>query len=95
MMSSSRFSPKEAIAFVEDKKGTPYCSQLFRPKLNVDVENPDLLRGRQVSLALHLRDDPVGRIYLQADYVDCYSVSNGIDPTEDEVETNPDEWDDW
>ena len=95
MMSGSRFSSKDAKAFVEDKSGQPYCSQLFPPKLNVEVENPDQLRGRQVSLALHLRDDPIGRIYLQADYCDCYSLSNGVEPDEQEVENNPDEWDDW
>ena len=71
-MSKDYYSNKVAKACVEDRYGMPYCSQLFAPKVNVSVEHPDLLVGKQVSLNLHFRDDPLGNIFLNCDYCDFY-----------------------
>jgi hypothetical protein len=87
-MNKDPYSKKVAKACCEDKYGLPYCSQLFKPKLNVDVEHPDLLYGKQVSLNLHFRDDPMGNVYLQGDYVDVYEGWNET-PTPPSGELSP------
>jgi hypothetical protein len=62
----------------ENKKGQPYCSQLFEPVLNEEVINPLQISGRQATLTLHFRDGSDGNIYLQCDYCDLYDQTNGF-----------------
>lgn len=73
LMSVDPYSMKEARASYENRNGSFYCSQLFMPKLNVDFEHHDQLLRQQASLKLHFRDDPLGKVYLQAEYVDLYT----------------------
>jgi len=77
-MRRSPYSTKTRLADKTsyERGGIPYCSQLFLPKLNVNVDHPDQLRGQLVSLSGHIRDTKDGRVYLQCDYCDFYE-----DPT--------------
>ena len=92
LMDCGRHSNKTPVSKVEDKFGHLVCSQLFQPKVNLDFYHPDELMGREATFALHLRDNPQGDIFLQGDYVDVFSPTNGIDePTSIEEEV----FDDW
>ena len=58
----------------------------------LDRKNGDL----EVSLKLHMRDSPTGVVYLNCDYCDFMSPSNGIE--DDRVIETPgasEDWDDW
>lgn len=90
-MGKDPYSNKIVKPCYEDRQGLPYCSQLFKPKLNVVVEHPDILYGKEVSIAAHFRDDPLGNVYLQVDYCDLY---NGWDEPQ-ELITPDDNSDDW
>lgn len=72
LMGLTPYSKKEPRVNYENRDGSFYCSQLFMPKVNVDFEHTDQLLRQQASLKLHFRDDPVGKVYLQAEYVDLY-----------------------
>jgi hypothetical protein len=78
-MRQSRFSSKVRVSDKSsyERQGTLYCSQLFAPKLNIKVDHPDQLRERLVSISGHIRDTKDGRVYLQADYIDCYAIDDG------------------
>ena len=82
-----------------DRKKNFRCSQLFAPKFNVDVEDDNLWHRHgdlEVSLKLHMRDSPTGVVYLNCDYCDFMSPSNGIE--DDRVIETPgasEDWDDW
>lgn len=92
-MRKSRFSTKERMNDKSsyEKNGFPYCSQLFQPKINVDFDHPDQLRGMRASLSGHIRDTADGRIYLQCDYVDLYEYPEL--PTDSaSVDGSDDDW---
>ena len=72
-LNSPPWSRKDARNGAEDKRGAYLCSQLFVPKINIELEHSSELYGKQVSLALHCREDPTGLVYLQCDYIDCYA----------------------
>ena len=77
-------SRKEPTPACENSKGQFKCSQLFKPKLNVDPQHYSELIGKQATLCLHLRDDPTGKVYLQAEFVDLYEeVSYPTDAKQD------------
>ena len=67
-----RHSRKEGRKLCENKDGSLFCSQLFLPKINVQYENTEQLNGMACTLALHLRDLPMGEVVIQADYIDLY-----------------------
>lgn len=91
-LSKSPYSNKVAKPCYENKYGLPFCSQLFKPKLNIKVEHPDMLYGKEVSIAAHFRDDPTGRVYLQADYVDVYARWDGEPMEPNAVSDDDDDW---
>ena len=70
----SPYSNKVAKPKCENKRGEAFCSQLFAPKVNKELEHPSLYYGRKAEITLYLRDDVQGTIYLQADYVNLYPV---------------------
>lgn len=72
MMGMSPYSNKKPKLCIENKYGVPFTSQLFAPKVNEEFEHADMLRGRQASLTVHLRDAVDGTIYLQLEYLDLY-----------------------
>ena len=72
-LNSPPWTRKDARNGAEDRRGAYLCSQLFAPKLNIELEHPSELYGKQVSLALHCREDPTGLVHLQCDYIDCYA----------------------
>ena len=82
LMDCGRHSNKVPTSKIENKYGHIVCSQLFTPKFNIEFEHPDELAGREATFALHLRDCPRGNIYLQGDWVDLFSPTNGIDEPE-------------
>ena len=94
LMSVDPYSKKKPRASYENKDGSFYCSQLFLPKVNVEFDHPDQLQMQQASLKLHFRDDPLGLVYLQAEYVDLYEFvgfddrldvgSDGYEPQEED-----------
>ena len=45
---------------------------MFKPKVNVNYDNNEQLNGHKATVALHLRDLPMGEVVLNADYVDLY-----------------------
>ena len=67
-----RWSRKEPKLHHLDKKKQIVCNQLFAPKLNIQVDNPEELINRTATITLHLRDDPMGEIYLNASYVNVH-----------------------
>ena len=71
-METTSYSNKVPKKRTEDKNRNPCCNQLFTSKVNIEFEHPDMLRGRQASLTLHLRDAVDGSIYLQCEYCDVY-----------------------
>jgi hypothetical protein len=91
-LKSPPWSRKEARSGAEDRLGAFLCSQLFAPKINVEFRHPTELIGKQVSLALHLREDPLGVVYLQCDYIDCFEPVDYpvVAPASEEID--PDDW---
>ena len=87
-------SRKEPTPACENSKGQFKCSQLFKPKLNVDPQHYSELIGKQATLCLHLRDDPTGKIYLQAEFCDLYEEVTYPDAKQDVAAGEFDE-DDW
>lgn len=94
----------DAKADCLDRKKNFRCSQLFAPKFNVEDPNADELWNpshpeQEVSLKLHMRDGPDGTVFLNCDYCDFMSPSNGIE--DDRVIEAPgagvvdEPWDDW
>lgn len=79
----------------EDRKGFFYSSQLFTPKVNIEWERPEDLRNRQATIVGHLRDDPIGRVYLQIDYVDVDDDLNGVLSVMEEMASDDGEDDGW
>ena len=65
-------SRKVAQPKVENRQGGFYVSQMFLPKLNVEIDHPSQLYQKQADLSLHLRDDPTGNIFLQCSWVDFF-----------------------
>jgi len=61
------------------QKDIYFCSQLFTPKVNVEIAEIDQRTVPEASLELHFRDDPDGKVYLQASYVDVYDNSCGTE----------------
>jgi hypothetical protein len=80
--SLSPYSTKRPAGCYENKYGQPFCSQLFKPIVEPELEDWELLH-KQASLSLHFRDAVDGKVYLQADYVDVYDPTNGIDEETD------------
>ena len=83
-----------------DAKKNFRCSQLFAPKLNIDADDALLYHQGELeaSLKLHLRDGPDGTVFLQCEYGDVLSPSNGL--TDDVIGESTDncdteEFDDW
>lgn len=72
MMSVSSYSSKVPKQKLEDNRGMIYCSQLWKPKVNLELQHSDLYVNRQASLTLHFRDAVDGAIYLQCEYLDVY-----------------------
>lgn len=74
-----------------DRKKNFFASQLFLPKFN--VPDPDLaaMQYSEVSLKLDFRDDPQGRIYLNCQYCDFFSPSNGIENDTVVIPADPDD----
>lgn len=64
-----------------NSKGELVFSQLFTPKVQTGLEQWEI-RGKQASIAGHLREDPTGKIFLQASYCDIYDNPTGIDAYE-------------
>jgi hypothetical protein len=75
-----------------DKTGAFSFSQLFSPKVVTNL-SPWELEGKQATVTGYLRDDPTGKIYLCASYVDVYDKPNGIDDYEDQKDIVSDEFD--
>ena len=75
-MRKDRYSSKQKTADTSsyERKGSLFCSQLFMPKLNIQLPHGDYLDGKLVSLAGHIRDAADGRLYLQCSYCDVYEV---------------------
>lgn len=79
MLSISPYSRKEATPKYEDDKGNFFSSQLFAPKVNIEVPHPTELIGKTATIAGHVRDLPMGELVLQVDYIDVDDFTNGID----------------
>lgn len=84
------YSPEMAATdATETNDGYFKCSQLFLPKVNKELFYPEMeLLNKQVSLKLHLRDDPVGKVYLQCSYIDLYEEDTRTQ-FEIDMEENP------
>ncbi len=65
-------SRKRPTKKVEDNRGMCQASQLFKPKLNIELEHPSLYYGKTASINGHFREDPLGNVYFQASYIDIY-----------------------
>ena len=55
-----------------DKKKQIVCCQLFKPSLNISFNHHLELFNRIATITLHLRDDPQGLIYLNAEYINVH-----------------------
>ena len=90
-MKAGPHSRKKPNKRVEDQKGMCVASQLFKPKLNIELDHPTLYYGKSVSINGHFRDDPLGNIYFQASYIDLYQD----DPENEYILPAPAIIDDW
>ena len=88
-MRKDPYSRKVATAQYEDRKGFIIANQLFKAKLNIDVEHPDYLYNRDVSIAGHFRDLANGNVVFNIDYADFYE-ENRRTAFQIELESNPD-----
>ena len=77
---------------VFNRRGGCVVSQLFAPKLpkSDDEYFAKRLSGETVSLKLHFRDDPIGNLYAQCEYVDVYEQSRPLTQFELECLEDPD-----
>ena len=82
---SNQMSDKEPRSGIINRKGQFFCNQLFKPRLNEDIQYPMQLYRRVANLNLHLRDDPTGLIYLQASYVDLIPQDVPSEPQKEET----------
>ena len=64
-------SKKNAVGATYDKYHFLLFNQLFAPKVSGEQIEFYNLHQRQARIKGHLRENPMGVIYLQADYVDC------------------------
>ena len=78
-LSIGPYSNKVATPMYEDDMGQFYCSQLFMPKLNIEVPHPSELLGKTATFSGHIRELPLGQVVLQLDYLDVDDFTNGID----------------
>ena len=83
------YSRKVATAQYEDKKGFIIANQLFKAKLNIDVQHTDYLFNRDVSITGHFRDLANGNIVFNIDYADFYETDSRT-AFQVELELNPD-----
>ncbi|AII46171.1 hypothetical protein KR49_06865 [Synechococcus sp. KORDI-49] len=88
-MLKSSYSRKVATKQYETRKGLIVASQLFPPKLNIDVEYPDYLPNRKVSVSGHFRDLDNGSVLFNIDYLDFYEEDRRTQ-FQIEEEENPD-----
>ena len=66
-------SYETATDHTETKDGSFICSQLFAPKINKEINCPEMdFEYKQVSLKIHLREDVANRVFLQCDYIDFF-----------------------
>ena len=71
--------------------GNILVSQLFKPKVTSELPTGDW-SGMSVSLRVHFRDDPTGKIFLNCSFVDFYDPSNGTNEPVEEPDENYDFW---
>tara|TARA_R110002012_G_scaffold105270_3_gene246111 strand:- start:186 stop:659 length:474 start_codon:yes stop_codon:yes gene_type:complete len=71
MMQMSPYSSK-VVKQKYESNGLSYVSQLWKPKVNLVLENTEMYINRPASLTLHLRDSVDGSIYLQCEWCDLY-----------------------
>lgn len=93
-LSTSPYSRKVATPKYENSKGEFFCSQLFAPKVNIEVPHPTELIGKTATFVGHVRDLPMGEIVLQLGYLDVDDINNGI-PVEDVSAPVVKRLDDW
>jgi hypothetical protein len=96
-MRKDRYSGKTRTADTSsyEKNGSLYCSQLFLPKLNIELPYADYLDGKLVSLAGYIRDSVDGRLYLQCSYCDVYEGDEpqpDAAPSSDDASSIEDDW---
>lgn len=68
----------QPYAYCIDRKKNFFSSQLFSPRFNMADTELAATQYPEVSLKLDFRDDPQGRIYLNCQYVDFFSLSDGV-----------------
>ena len=68
------YSKKEARSGAYDKTGMMLFSQLFPPKVCGEDTEYYQLHQRKARIKGHLREDPTGKIFLQADYIDLEAL---------------------
>ncbi len=91
-MEAGSSSTRDFRLNVEDRKGMPVVSQLYAPKLNVELDHWSLYHGRNATIQLFLRDDSAGEIFLNAGYVDLDEPTEA--PASDAKDVEEDSWDD-
>jgi hypothetical protein len=72
-MRSGPYSEKSFTFAGETKEGFIKCTQMFKPKLNIEAEHWSELVNKHASFNLWLNDDKTGRVYVNAAYVDVYA----------------------
>lgn len=77
-LSISPYSRKVATPQYENNKGEFFSSQLYAPKVNIEVPHPTELIGKTATFVGHVRDLPMGQIVLQLGYLDVDDINNGI-----------------
>ena len=94
-MRSGYWSDKDIRTDVELKDGSYIATQSFAPIVDPIPEYQVFDYMQQCSIKLYVNDDPSGRIYLNASYVDLYSPTNGIDEEPAEADTSDDDDFEW
>lgn len=76
------YSRKVATAQYENKYGMIVATQLFAPKVNIEVYHPLMLVNRDCSVNGYFRDLANGHIVFNIDYLDFYAEE---EPEEEEL----------
>lgn len=71
-MKSDPYSDKEPRFNGETASGFVRCTQMYAPKVSLEVEHWSQLHYMNASLNLNVNDDPTGCVYLNCAYCDPY-----------------------
>lgn len=80
-MNLGPYSDKDIRFTNQTREGFIRCTQMFQPKVSLNVDHWSELVNKVASLNLWVNDDPTGKLYVNCSYCDPYDTSE--DESED------------